>query len=136
MEDRPHPLRDFSRKWGPWLAGASCVALLLIWNSSAPSTVLISGTEYVEGATRVQAGPLLVDVEGRALIRVEQPAQAPQEPALGELSLYQVRKTLTGSVVEVSVYRGTAVVQTEEGQRIALGPGEQRRFPPRPVTPE
>jgi hypothetical protein len=132
MTDQAHPLAAFSRKYAPLFAVLCTAALILMWNNSGPTSVLISGHQFVEGEAQIQAGPLLVEVNGRASIQVSQPGPALSAAEVSDLSRYALPAELTGSTVSVIVHRGTAVVTDAAGQRVALGPGESQSFLPVP----
>jgi len=132
MSDSPHPLGAFSRKYAPLFAVICTAALLLMWNNSGPVSVLVSGHQFVEGQAQIQAGPLRVDINGRASIRVTPAGAAPSPETVAEFSRYGLPGQLTDSTVSVTVHRGTAVVFDSQGQRVALGPGDSQDFPPSP----
>lgn len=132
MTTEPHPLRAFSRKWGPIMAIVCGAILLLLWNNAGPVSVQVSGVQFVEGQTRVQAGPLQVNVNGRVSIRVEPASPADDIELLASSSRYSLPNQLTGSTVHLSVHLGSATVVDHQGTKVTLGPGEQRSFAPAP----
>jgi hypothetical protein len=132
MTDQAHPLAAFSRKYAPVFAVLCTAALILTWNNSGPTSVLVSGHQFVEGEAQIQAGPLRVDVNGRASIRISQPGPALSAAEVSDLSRYTLPSALADSTVSVTVHRGTALVVDAEGKRVALGPGESQSFPPAP----
>lgn len=131
-ESPPHPLGAFSRKYAPPLAVLCTAALILMWNNAGPTAVLVAGHQFVEGQAEVQAGPLRVDVNGRASIRVipAGPALSPSDVA--QFSRYGLPEELNESTVEVTVHRGTATVSGPGVPKDSLGPGESKEFPPLP----
>jgi len=130
MTDPSHPLSSFSRKYAPVLAVLCTAALILMWNNAGPTSVLVSGHQFIEGQAEVQAGPLRVEVNGRASVRVipAGPALSPSE--VEKFSRYGLPEELGEATVEVTVHRGTATISGPSGQKAILGPGESQEFPP------
>lgn len=130
MADSNHPFAAFSRKYAPLFAVLCTVVLVLMWNNSGPSSVLVSGHQLVEGQTEVQAGPLRITVNGRVSIRVEPEGGPLSDATVGDLSRFSLPNHLARAQVSVTVHRGTASIRDHDGQRVVLGPGEAKRFSP------
>ncbi len=130
MTESPHPLGAFSRKYAPLFAVLCTAALILVWNNAGPTSVLVSGHQFIEGQAEVQAGPLRVHVNGRSSIRVIPAGPALSPSDVEQFSRYGLPEELAEATVEVTVHRGTATVSSPDGQKHSLGPGESREFPP------
>ena len=132
MAEPNHPFAKFSRKYAPVFAVLCTVILVLMWNNSGPSSVLISGHQFVEGQTEVQAGPLRVSVNGRVSIRVTPKVGPLSDETVAGLSRYSLPEQLTDASVSVTVHRGSASVYDHSGLAVGLGPGEAKTFSPPP----
>ena len=132
MSAAPHRFKAFSRKWAPMIAVISTAALLLLWNNAGPASVLVSGLEFVEGQTTVQAGPLEVVVNGRVSIEVtpSKTEPPPSAESLADLSRFGVPETLGGATVTVTVHRGSATVTDHAGEPVRLALDESKTFSP------
>ena len=130
MAESTHPLTHFSRKYAPLFAVFCTIVLILMWNNAGPTSVLVSGHQFVEGETEVQAGPLKVQVNGRASLVVTPAPTGPSVPDLRETSRYSLPGYLSGASVEITVHKGTASFFDREGKRITLGPGETKEYAP------
>ena len=132
MTESSHPLGAFSRKYAPLFAVLCTAALILVWNNAGPTSVLVSGHQFIEGQAEVQAGPLRVEVNGRASVRVIPAGPTLSPTDVEQFSRYGLPQELAQATVEVTVHRGTATVSGPGGQRANLGPGESQEFPPVP----
>lgn len=142
-ELRPR-MQRFSRRWGTTAAVAASLALLFLWTRPGPATVLVSGTQFVDGQVTVQAAAVQVDVNGRALIEVEPPEGFVREHGqeVSEMNRNHLLSALAGAVVTVTVYQGAAVLHAEEappttvaaGESYSVGARSPATAPPAPPT--
>jgi anti-sigma factor RsiW len=128
------------RSWG-WVAAVALAAaalLALMLPRSRPELVLVEGAQWVEGEVLLRAGAVDVEVDGRIWISVEPPAGQPRvgvpEPE-EEMDKSTVIAGLTGAIVTVVVYQGTAVLRdagASSAEPTVIEAGERHRTGPAP----
>jgi hypothetical protein len=140
----PPPLREREvpsrRSWG-WVAVgvlAAAVTLALLLPGPRPELILVEGAQWVEGEVMLRAGAVDVEVDGRAWISVEPPEGQERvgvpDPE-DEMDKSTVIAALTGAVVTVVVYQGTAVIReggTSEAEPTVIEAGGLHRTGPAP----
>ena len=128
MAESTHPLTHFSRKYAPLFAVFCTVVLILMWNNSGPTSILVSGHQFVEGEAEVQAGPLKVQVNGRTSVVVTPNPGSLSVSDLKETSRYSLPAQLSGASVVITVHKGTASFFDHDGKKTTLGPGETKTY--------
>jgi hypothetical protein len=90
---------------------AASVLLLLSPDAAPKPPVLVEGVALLEGVTALQAGPVLVQVDGRAHISVEPtPGPARERGWEAEMDRTHLLAALAGAAVTVTVLEGRALV--------------------------
>jgi anti-sigma factor RsiW len=115
----------------PWVAVAvsaivSAAAVAMFAWSEPAEILLADGSQLVEGDVRVLAGDRRVDVDGLALVTVEPPAGwAGVDGAKGAGA---AASSLSGAVVTVTVFEGTATSTSAGGARERVSAGQTKTF--------
>ena len=110
------PARSVVVVAAPWLLAAA--AALAWWiTPGAPEVAIASGGTRIDGNLSLLAGDVTIDLDGDALITVED-----------DMTRQEVIAGLTGAAVTVAVYEGTAVVRAAAGDPVVIGAGQTRLF--------
>lgn len=118
--------------FGGWLAAAGLLAALL---RPGPTRVLTAGTERVEGHTTLVAGPVEVEIDGVADVRVEPPASATRGNGQEDrpMPTSHLLAGLGGALVTVTVLEGTAWIRGAGEAPVEVQAGETRSVGPSPA---
>jgi len=124
--DHQPRLRSISRRWGKFAAIAASLALLWLWTRPGPATVLVSGSQFVDGQATLQVAHVEVEVNGRALIEVEPPAGVLREPRqeVADMDRSHLLSALAGAAVTITVYQGAAVVRSDDSPPVTVSAGD------------
>ena len=105
-----------------WLAAAALTLAVLL---PPPERILVQGSEFVDGSARVVAGGVPIDIDGRALVRVEPPAAGRREVgAEVNMTGSHLLAAAAGSIVTITVYEGIARIHADGAPIQEVHPGE------------
>lgn len=108
--------RSFVAVVAPWLLAAA--AALAWWlTPGEPEVTIVAGGTRIDGNLSLLAGDVAIDLDGDALITVED-----------DMTRQQMIAGLLGAAVTVAVYEGTALVRAAGHDPVTIGAGQTRLF--------
>lgn len=125
-------------QFAPLLALAAALLLSLAWPRATPELLLVAGHQRITGDVSLLAGDVRVSLDGTADLFVEPPPALLRETQSEDpnMTKQQLLAGLTGAIVTVAVYEGTAVLYAADGNPVRIAAGERQTVTPQtPLSP-